>query len=363
VFLRSALASATIDPGIRTADTVIIEIVNEPKRAAMIQAMASDPAIVSMAATWPYVIGFPRGAIVETPELKTTAGYRMVGPDYFAVLDIPIVRGRAFTERERAAPVVVLSETMARTLFPATDAIGQVMQLEADPNSPTRRDDEPALPSRSFTVVGISRDVAGFRFTDTKDPGIFVPLAIDTPQTSVVARVKGDPELARQHLLERLTIVDPNMGQVLTMRTVARMEGYFLRIAFWATLVLGTLALTLTVSGLFSVLSYLVEQRTKEIGVRMALGATSRNVTRLVLSQTARPVGFGLLAGAGLAVALATLLIASPAVGAIAQIVHVTDPVAYAGSLILIIAACLLAAAVPASRAARLDPVQTLRQE
>jgi ABC-type antimicrobial peptide transport system permease subunit len=95
----------------------------------------------------------------------------------------------------------------------------------------------------------------------------------------------------------------------------------------------------------------------------MALGATARNVTHLVLSQTARPVAFGLLAGAGLALALATLLIALPAAGAIADIVKVTDPFAYAGSLLLIIAACLLAASIPASRAARLDPMQTLRQD
>jgi putative ABC transport system permease protein len=120
--------------------------------------------------------------------------------------------------------------------------------------------------------------------------------------------------------------------------------------------------MTLTVSGLFSVLSYLVEQRAKEIGVRMALGATSRNVTRLVLSQTARPVAVGLLAGTGLALALATLLIALPAAGAISEIIHVTDPVAYAGSLLVIVAACLLAASIPASRAARLDPMRTLRQ-
>jgi putative ABC transport system permease protein len=153
------------------------------------------------------------------------------------------------------------------------------------------------------------------------------------------------------------------MGQIFTMRTMARMEIYVLQIAFWVTLVLGALALTLTVSGLFSVLSYLVEQRKKEIGVRIALGATSRNVTRLVLSQTARPVAVGLLAGAGLALALATLLIALPAAGAISEVVHVTDPVAYAGSLILIVAACLMAAAIPASRAARLDPMATLRQE
>jgi predicted permease len=362
VFLRSAFASATVDPGIRTADTVVIEIVNEPKRAAMIAAAASDPAIAAMAAAWPDLLGRPRGALAQTAEAKATVAYRMVGPEYFGVLDIPIVRGRNFADHERAA-LVIISETVARTLFPASDAIGQVMQLEADPNSPTRREDEPPLASRSFTVVGVASDVVGFRMADFREAGVYVPTSTATPKTSLIARVKGDPGLARQQLLERLTIVDPNMGQIFTMRTMARMEIYFLQIAFWVTLVLGALALTLTVSGLFSVLSYLVEQRTKEIGVRIALGATSRNVTRLVLSQTARPVACGLLAGAGLALALATLLIALPAAGAISEIVHVTDPLAYAGSLVLIVAACLLAAAIPASRAARLDPMRTLRQD
>ena len=138
------------------------------------------------------------------------------------------------------------------------------------------------------------------------------------------------------------------MGQVVTMRTLARMETYFLQIAFWMTLVLGALALALTLSGLFSVLSYLVEQRTREIGVRMALGATTRDVTRLVLSQLIRPVALGLLAGSGLAAGLATLLLATPAAATIGEIVLVLDPVAYAVSLLLVIGACLVAASVPA---------------
>jgi ABC-type antimicrobial peptide transport system permease subunit len=153
------------------------------------------------------------------------------------------------------------------------------------------------------------------------------------------------------------------MGQILTMRTMASMEVYFLQIAFWATLVLGGLALALTVSGLFSVLSYLVEQRAKEIGVRMALGATAPAVTRLVLAQSFRPVGVGLLIGGGLAAALAIAILSMPGAGAIGDIVHVLDPVAYAGSVLFIIAACLVAASIPASRAARIDPMQTLRQD
>ena len=108
--------------------------------------------------------------------------------------------------------------------------------------------------------------------------GVYLPTGPESPGTSLTLRVRGDPEQARQALLERLTSVDPGLGAINTMRTIAGMQTSILRIAFWVTVVLGGLALVLTVSGLFSVLSYVVEQRAKEIGVRMALGATTRNV-------------------------------------------------------------------------------------
>ena len=213
------------------------------------------------------------------------------------------------------------------------------------------------------TVVGVARDVPGFRFTDIKEAGVFLPTGLDVAKTSMVARVQGEPNLARQALLDRLTKIDPNMGTIITMRTVARTETFFLQIAFWVSLMLGGLALLLTVSGLFSVLSYLVEQRTREIGVRMALGASPRTVTQLMLAQTTRPVMAGLIAGAALAAALATAVFATPFGALISQIVHVTDPVAYLASLGVIVAACLLAAWIPAARAAKVDPMRTLRQE
>jgi predicted lysophospholipase L1 biosynthesis ABC-type transport system permease subunit len=213
------------------------------------------------------------------------------------------------------------------------------------------------------TVVGVARDVPGFRITDVKEAGVFLPTSLDVAKTSIVARVQGEPNLARQALLDRLALVDPNMGTIITMRTVARLETLFLQIAFWVSLILGGLALVLTVSGLFSVLSYLVEQRTREIGVRMALGAPAHTVTHLMLAQTTRPVMAGLIAGAGLAAALATAVLATPAGALIAPIVHVTDPVAYLASLAVIVVACLFAAWIPAARAAKVDPMRTLRQE
>ncbi len=369
IFLRSAIASSRFDPGFRTVDTMIIQIVNEPKRAAMVQTIASEPAVTTYAAVRPGMLAWPDAGFAVVGASRTAVLYKFVSPEYFEVFDIPIVRGRSFTtaERDGEHPVVIVSESIARKLWPNGNGVGETFRLEPDLDSDARPvegpKDESPMPPRLVTVVGVSRDVAGFRIIDTKEAGVFLPISVNAAKTFVVARVKGDSALVHRTLVDRLTRVDPNMGMIATMRTLARLETFFLQIAFWVSLVLGGLALSLTVSGLFSVLSYLVEQRTREIGVRMALGASSQNVTRLILAQTARPVVYGLLAGVGLAASVATILIAMPAGATINEIVHVTDPIAYVASLLVIVAACLLAAWLPATRAARLDPMQTLRQE
>jgi predicted permease len=373
IFLRSSLASSQFDPGIRTTDTVLIEL-NEPKRAPMLAAIVSDPTITAHAGVRPPLLAqVPRGFAV-IGEKKTSLTYKHVSTSYFDVLGVPIVRGRGFTPAEvDGNPVAIVSESIARTLWPNGSGIGETFRLESDLTvyegkalltiNPESGPGEPPLTPQTVTVIGVSRDVAGFRMTDVKEAGVFLPTTIEVPKTLVIARVQGNLDLARQALLERLTRIDPNMGMIITLRTVARLETFFLQIGFWVSLILGGLALLLTVSGLFSVLSYLVEQRTKEIGVRIALGASAQRVTHLMLAQTARPVVFGLLAGAGLAALLATLVLSNEWGALIATIVHVTDPVAYLGSVVVIVAACMAAAWIPASRAARVDPMKTLRQE
>ncbi len=373
VFLRSAFAAATFDPGLRIFDTVIVGIPNEPTRSAIVQAVTAEPSVAAVAAAWPGVVAAPPTAFAEALRqaqdgaagAKATVAYSFVSPEYFSVFDIAVVRGRAFTPDERSSnlSVAVVSEATARALWPNADALGQVVRLDPAPMSETQAVDAPALESRTFTVVGVVRDVPGFRIAPFKEAVVYVPTDATMRRTSLVVRVHGDPELARQTLLNRLTSIDPAIDQVATMRWVTRMETYLLQLAFWLTVGLGGLALALTLSGLFSVLTYLVEQRTKEIGVRMALGATTRDVMRLVLSQSIRPVGIGLFIGGGATAGLAGLLLATPAAGPIGQIVHVLDPVAYAVSLLIIVAACLVAASIPATRAARLDPTRTLRQE
>ena len=138
------------------------------------------------------------------------------------MLNIKVVRGRAFTPAERTSnlSVAVVSETAARTLWPNGDAVGQVIRLLPDNTSEPRRvddlsavapgtKDEPPFESRTFTVAGVVRDVLGFRMAPFKAAVVYMPTSAAMPKASLIARVHGDPELARQALLDRLTTIDP----------------------------------------------------------------------------------------------------------------------------------------------------------
>jgi predicted permease len=357
IFLRGALAAATQDPGLRTSDTIVVHVATEARRTPLLQAITGHPSVVAIAA-------WRRGeAVAETSVSNRLPVDQMaVSPEYLDMLDIHVVRGRGFTQAERSANagVAIVSETAAHRLWPNTDALGQAIRLAAIQS----RAGAPSSPSRTFTVVGVVRDMSGPLVPDFFPSwGVFVPAGADETGTSLLLRVRGNTEQARQALLEPLTQADPALGQVNSLETIAGLQAYLLQIAFWVAVVLGGLALALTVSGLFSVLSYVVEQRAKDIGVRMALGATTRDVVGIVLSQSLRPVGIGLAAGGGLAAAVAILLMATPGAGQIGGIVRVFDPVAYGVSLLVIVAACALAASVPAVRAAHIDPIATLRKD
>ena len=380
VFLRSAFAAAMVDPGVRTTDTMTVPIANESRRAAILREVTAHPSVFGVAAEAPPVLAsaFADATTDKEADAATrrsvSIDYKFVSPEYFQLLGIDLMRGRGFTDAERtaAAGVTVVSESAARRLWPNGEALGQVVRIQADrPTDPStglgaglQRPSALPPPSRAYTVVGIARDVRGsalFQFFAFS--GVYLPIDPQRPGTSLLLRVRGDPEQARLALLDRLLRVDPALDhEVVTLRTRAGMGAYILQIVFWVTVVLGGLALALTVSGLFSILSYLVEQRAKEIGVRIALGATTQNIAALVLSQSARPVGLGLVAGGGLAAGLAIVLVST--LGSESRNpVRVFDPMAYVASLLVIIISCVLAASVPALRAARVDPIATLRND
>jgi hypothetical protein len=362
VFLRSAHASASADPGIRTSDTIVIPIGNEAMRQQIVDAVRLDPMVVAMAAAAPDPVFGSRPAVAESSREKAIASYRFVSSDYFAVLGIDLVRGRTFSaaENDVNAAVAIVSESYAALMWPGGEALGQVLRLGPDPSTPPR-DDAPPMPTGEFTIVGVAREVPGFAFAEGKPVNTYLPTSAEHERTTLVLRARGEPEIARSVLLQRLTAVDPGVEDVLTLKTIAGMATYFLQMAFWLTVMLGGLALVLTLSGVYSVLSYLVEQRKKEIGVRMALGATARDVGRLVIGQSIGPVAAGLAAGASLSLALGIVLLTQ--VQAIGTIVRLLDPMAYVAGVLLIIAGCAAAAWVPTVRAARLDPMKSLRHD
>jgi predicted permease len=406
VFLRSALAAEAADPGVRTSDTLMASIADESRRVDVVRAASTDPVVAGLAASWPDALHAmaPLGITLSAPAEGRPASMRAVGaarradsravepvafkfvsPEYFALLDIDVLQGRTFTPQEHTldARVAVVSESTARRLWPKGDALGQVVHLERH-ISGIGPDAHPNSVNGDFSIVGVVRDVGasfapivtmqhGIDLFEMPGPAVYVPVGLDTAGTWLTLRVRGDPDQAREHLTRALTSIDPTMGHIETTKAVARTKAYVLWIAFWTTVLLGALALGLAASGLVGVLSYVVAQRTREIGVRKALGATTADVVRLVLTQSARPVVMGLVIGGGLAIVLARLLMATPLaaisapMGAVPlrldDIVRVLDPVAYVASLLCIIAACLPAAFVPALRAARVDPLQSLREE
>jgi predicted permease len=351
VFLRGAVAAATRDPGVRTTDTLRISLETESRRAAVLQALTADPLVAIVAAA-----SQPTRGTIETGGGRLPIGQLAVSSEYFNVLGFEVVSGRNFTHVERSADagVAIVTETIARQLWPKGEGVGQPVRFDA-PQSASP--DGGPIRSRTLTLVGVVR-------TPGREPeSIYVPASPATPETALYLRVRGNPEQARQFLAERLSSIDPTLSNVMTLRAMAGMQAYMLQMGFWAAVALAGLALVLTVSGLFSVLSYVVEQRAKEIGVRMALGATTRNIAGLVLSQSVRPIGLGLVAGGGIAAALAIVLMTTPVASEIGDTVRVFDPVAYAASLLVIVTSCALAVSIPALRAARIDPIATLRRD
>jgi hypothetical protein len=182
IFLRSAFAASTAESGLRTSDTVMLGIANEPLRAAMLQAVSSEPSIAAVAVSWPPVLS---GALAEADRPAKTSTrlpveYKFVSPEYFSVLGIDVIRGRGFTQAERSAEagIVVVSETIARRLWPNRPALGQLVRLDASRQSGARSPgaSAPQLPSRAFTVVGVVRDVrVGRGLFEFRDAGVYVP--------------------------------------------------------------------------------------------------------------------------------------------------------------------------------------------
>ncbi|MFL6333881.1 MAG: ABC transporter permease [Pyrinomonadaceae bacterium] len=277
------------------------------------------------------------------------ADYRIAGVGYFETMRVPLKSGRYFDERdaEDAAPVAIIDESMARTYWPGADPVGRRLK--------TGGDDAPWM-----TIVGVVGGVKQYALDTDSRVTVYLPHGQNPSGTMyLVARTEGDAGVLAPSLTKEARAIEPNVA-VFDVKTMEGRLSESLARRHFAMLALGLFALVallLAAVGIYGVMSYSVAQRTREIGVRVALGASRRDVLGLVLKRGMLLALVGI--GAGLAGAFAlTRLMSSLLFG-----VSAADPLTYVAISLLLGTAALLACYVPARRATKVDPMVALRYE
>ncbi len=309
----------------------------------------------SMAAMLPLAMGgMGMGALslpgTDPEQSEIEADWNVIEPRYFTTLRTPILRGRDFTDADgaRSLAVAIINETMARRLWPNQEAVGKVLVQQADANA-----------TRPLTIVGVARDSKYRTLGEAPRNFIYVPLRQQyVPRLTVVARSTNGRRLNGE-LRRLLASMSPNLP-IVSSRTLEESAAIALlpqRIAATASGSLGIVGLLLAAIGIYGVTAYLVTTRTREIGIRMALGAARGDVVAMVLRQGMKLVGIGVAIGTLLALG-ASRLISGLLFG-----IGPADPVAFAVSAALFCAIGLAACLVPARRATRIEAAEALRAE
>jgi len=268
------------------------------------------------------------------------------GPDYFKVFGVPILRGRAFTESDRpgSPPVTIVSEDVARLLWPGEDPLGKRIRMFFEKNP--------------RTVVGIAHDTH-LRTLRAASPTIYVPVRQGTWQGSIAIRSTTPLPMLIPSLRAAGTDVDPDL-ELWNPRTMNEVLADPLaqpRVSALLMSSFGVVALVLAAIGLFGVMTSLVRYQTREFGIRMALGATPGRVRADVM----RHAGFVAAIGAG--VGLIGALVGSRLLGSLLFEVSPTDPFALGGACVVLLSVAAAAAYLPARRATAIDPARALRAD
>jgi predicted permease len=272
-----------------------------------------------------------------------------VSPDYFTTIGVPIVDGRAFTDADRPETprVAIVNETLARRYWPGQRAVGKTFR--------SRVSDGP-----SFEIVGVTGDYKVVTVGEAPTP--FLHIARNqrpSPYASIIARTGGDASSLLRDMRRELLALDPNLVFVENQTMAAEVDAtlFPVRASAWLVSIVGVIAMTLAAIGLYGVIAYSVARRTREIGIRMALGARPGAVLALVMQQ-------GLfVAVAGLAVGCLLAAVAAQAVAGALYGVGVADPVSWVGASVVLLVVSAVANFIPAWRAARVDPSIALRTE
>jgi predicted permease len=272
------------------------------------------------------------------------ADWRMVSPDYFKAMGIPILRGRSFTEEDRRGGqgVIILSADLANRFWPNQDPVGRTVIV----GGPTR-------------VIGVAGDVRNLNQATDPRPTMYYSATQNLwPSMTLVVRTKGDVPIATV-IRKTVAAIDPQLAvyNVRTMETLIENNAAQPRVTAWLVGMFAILALLLAAIGVYGVLAYLVTQRTREIGLRIALGARPASVLQLVVGHSLR------LSAIGIAIGVAGALLLAPAIESQLYGVKPRDAATLAIVALSLLTVAILASYLPARRATRVDPLTALRAE
>jgi putative ABC transport system permease protein len=291
------------------------------------------------------------GAAPPRPGTPSTADYVSVSPGYFGVMGIPLLRGRAFAgdDAPSAPRVAIVNQALARTYFPGQDPVGRHLVFGFPPDTGVERE-----------IVGVVGDVRDVALHQEPGPMMYVPIA-QAPfwGAAVIVKTSLAPSGVFAQIRRVVKGIDKNLPVTDALALADAIDSSVSQSRFraWLLGLFGIVALLLATAGIFGVVSYSVACRTRELGVRIALGASPGAILRMVLRENLGLAVAGLAVGVVVALALAQVL-ASQLYG-----VGTRDPLTFAGSALVLLAAALAACYLPARRATRVDPITALRCE
>jgi putative ABC transport system permease protein len=291
------------------------------------------------------------GRVLGQNEAPPTTGWRIVSPEYFKTMEIPLLQGRGFSaaDDEHAPGAVIVDEALARRLWPGESPLGKHLKLNA------------RTPEQSVwrEVVGVAGHVRQQGLAEAGGDQLYVPLAqYPVRLSTLVLRPAGSPEALASSLRAAFTSLDPNLPVVI--RTIDQVIDDSLSRQRFNTFLFtffGLIALALTVIGVYGVMAYSVAQRTRDVGIRMALGARKEDVLRLIVGQGARLTSMGLLLGLFAAWGMSRLMLT------LLYGVGASDAITFVGVPLVLGLLGLVASYLPARRAAKVDPLVALRDE
>jgi len=366
LFVRSLISAQAIDPGFEGKNAVVMtlapgltgwgrakrdEVLNE-----LLERVRSLPGIEAAVLAGRLPLGasvqtteiFVDGANVD-PESAPNVDVTCATPGYFETLGVPLLEGRDFMEADDAnAPlVVIVSEAAARQHWPGESPIGKTLRLHGV-DTPVR------------TVIGVARDTKVRTLGEVPRPYVYESWMQRNEQFgSLVARTQGDPTPFVRALQQEAIATDPGLP-IMELKTMPEHMGLMLfapRMGGILLAVFGGLAALLAMVGLYGVVAYTAARRTREVGIRVSIGARPTDVIGLMMGQGA------VLVGVGVTIGLVLAFVATRPLGSLLYGIGVSDPLTFVGVGLLLLGSGLAATLVPAIRAARLDPVQALRQE